>query len=163
MPTDHNALNDAILEAANRLGARSGPAVADAIIARVFPSTLKASKGEGAEHILRNGLIAHVARVLKASTPQVAQKDFAALETSFGEYIKPLKSQSYFVPSRSEYVSVPDLIARPEQIKEAAAALRQHGEDCIAEAVRLDRLFEAVTGTEPAPANDADPAKGRAA
>lgn len=164
MPTDHAPLNEAIVEAANALGVRSGPAVADAIIAQVFPKTLKSAQGEGAEHILRNGLIAHVARVLKGSTSQAVQSDFAALDATFGEYIKPLKSQSYFVPSREEYVSVPDMIARPAEIKEAADALRKHGLDCIVEAERLDRLHEAVTGSAPVASNDdaARPEQGAA-
>lgn len=155
MPTDHNPLNDAIIEAANALGARSGPAVADAIIAQVFPKTLKSAKGESAEHILRNGLIAHVARVLKGTASQAVQNDFAALEATFGEYIKPLKNRSYFVPSREEYVALGDMIARPHEIKEAATSLRKHGRDCIDEADRLELLFEAVTGATPQPSNDA--------
>lgn len=162
MPTDPNPLNDAIVEAANRLGVRSGPAVADAIIARVFPDTVRAAKGEGAETILRNGLIAHVARVLKGSAPGVSQSDFSALEATFGEYIKPLKNQSYFVPSRQEYVGIGSLIASPDELKEAEAALRAHGNDCIAEADRLALLHEAVTGATPSPSND-DDASDRAA
>lgn len=162
MPIDHSPLNDAIMEAANALGVRSGPAVADAIIAQVFPQTLKSAKGEGAEHILRNGLIAHVARVLKGTTPQAEQNDFAAVEASFGEYIKPLKNRSYFVPSREEYVALGDMISRPHEIKEAAASLRKHGRDCIDEADRLELLFEAVTGSTPEASNDT-PAQGAAA
>lgn len=159
MPTDHSPLNEAIVEAANTIGVRSGPAVADAIIAQVFPKTLRSAQGEGAEHILRNGLIAHVARVLKGSSASSAQSDFAAIDATFGEYIKPLKSQSYFVPSREEYVSISDLIARPAEIKEAADALRRHGQDCIVEAERLDRLHEAVTGNVHTPSNDDEPGR----
>lgn len=157
MPHDTLDLSALILDAANHLGVRSGPSVADHIIGTAFPKTLASAKEEGAEHILRNGLIAHVARVLRGTGGGVGQSDLAEVEASFGAYIKPLKSGSYFVPSREEYVSVADLIATPSEMKEAETALRRHGLDCIAEADRLARLHDAVTGNEPIGANDPTP------
>lgn len=163
MPTDINPVNEAIIEMANTLGIRSGPAIADAIIGNVFPKTLKSAQAEGAEHILRNGLIAHVSRLLKSTASASAQIDLSSVEATFGEYIRPLKSKSYFVPSREEYVVVADLISRPGEIKEAAANLRKHGRDCIDEADRLELLFEAVTGSAPIPSNDDAPASDQGA
>lgn len=122
---------------------KSAPAIADEVISKVFPSTILAAEEEGADAMLRNGVIAKVKRMLSTGG-DAAQMDFGAIAPDFLPIVKQLHRHSHFVPSASEYVHVSDLIAEPELLDEARKFKRQKGEETIAEADILDQLYRAV-------------------
>jgi hypothetical protein len=140
------AVNDAIWEAASRVG-NNAPKVADAILENVFPRTCSAAQDEGAFAILRRGFIGHVSRILKSYPDDDKQRDFASIADEFGPFVKELKSASYYVESAQELVSVAGLIADPDLLDDARKHMRRKGEECLAEAERLDQLYFAVTAT----------------
>ena len=134
-----------VWEAADRIG-RSAPRIVDHILRSVFPNTTDAAETEGAARILRNGCIAEVKRVLHHSRNGTGQSDFGEVDASFLPLIRSLQRPSYFVPERDEEVSVRELIADPAQLDAARRFMRLKGMQCLDEADRLDRLYEAVMG-----------------
>lgn len=127
-----------------RLGSMSPPRIADDIIGRLFPATLSAAEDEGAATMLRKGVIAAVKDVLASPGSHVAQVDFASINAAFAPTVRTLKRPSYFVESRGEYVSVADLIEEPALLNDARSFLRRKGDECLAEADRLDQLYREV-------------------
>lgn len=134
--------HDAVAVAIAKHG-RNAPAIADEVIGKVFPSTILAAEEEGADAMLRNGVIAKVKRMLSTGG-ETGQLDFGTIAPDFLPIIKQLHRHSHFVPSASEYVHVSDLIAEPALLDEARKFKRQKGEETIAEADILDQLYRAV-------------------
>lgn len=133
---------DAVNIAVSKHG-NNAPAIADEVISKVFPSTIAAAEEEGADAMLRNGVIKNVKRLIRNGADR-RQYDFAGIAPDFQPIVKQLHSHSHFVPSASEYVHVSDLIAEPALLDEARKFKRQKGEETIAEADILDQLYRAV-------------------
>lgn len=122
---------------------KNAPAIADEVIGKVFPSTILAAEEEGADAMLRNGVIAKVKRMISVGG-ETGQMDFGGIAPDFLPIVKQLHSHSHFVPSACEYVHVSELIADPSLLDEARKFKRKKGEETIAEAEILDRLYSAV-------------------
>lgn len=134
-----------VWEAADLVG-RNAPRIVDDILKALFPNTVSAAEAEGASRILRIGCIAEVKRVLHRSGNSSAQVDFGEMHESFLPLVRALQRPSYFVPERDEEVPVRELIADPNQLDAARRFMRRKGMECLDEAERLDRLYEAVMG-----------------
>ncbi len=132
-----------VWEAADRVGL-SAPRIVDGILKSIFPNTTDAAETEGAARMLRNGCIAEVKRVLHSPRDSTGQSDFGEVDASFLPLIRQLQRPSYFVPERDEEVFVEELIADPAQLDGARRFMRRKGMECLAEAERLDRLYDAV-------------------
>ena len=155
MPDKHSPEFAAhVWQAAAQLG-RSAPRIVDHILRDVFPETTDAADAEGAATILRTGCISEVKRVLRTRPQDEAQSAFDDIDPSFRPYVAPLQRPSYYVPEREEEVPVPELIAAPHELDAARRFMRRKGMECLAEADRLDVLYEAVIarsdGDEPVP------------
>jgi hypothetical protein len=138
-----------VWDAAARLG-RSAPRIVDNILREAFPGTTAAAQSEGATKILRTGCISEVKRVLRNVPQTEGQMRFDEIDASFRPYVEPLQRPSYYVPEREEEVLVADLIASPDQLDAARNFMRRKGMECLAEAERLDVLYEAVVAHDPA-------------
>lgn len=123
----------------------SAPRIADAIIDKIFPETAAAARREGADKMLRNGVILAIKAVVKGSD-DISQIDFSELSAEFGPIVKKLGSKSYYVETLQEYVSVRRLTEDAELLDDARKHIRRKGEECLAEADRLDELYLAVVG-----------------
>lgn len=134
-----------VWEAADQVG-RSAPRIVDHILRAVFPKTTTAAEAEGASGMLRTGCIAEVKRVLHSVRDGAGQSDFGEIDASFQSFVRRLRRPSYFVPERDEEVPVRELIADPAQLDAARRFMRLKGMECLDEADRLDRLYEAVMG-----------------
>ena len=134
-----------VWEAADQVG-RSAPRIVDHILRAVFPKTTTAAEAEGASGMLRTGCIAEVKRVLHSVRNGAGQSDFGEIDATFQSFVRRLQRPSYFVPERDEEVSVRELIADPAQLDAARRFMRLKGMQCLDEADRLDRLYEAVMG-----------------
>lgn len=132
-----------VWQSAARLG-RSAPRIVDDILCEVFPETTMAAESEGAARILRTGCISEVKRVLRTPPLDDAQARFDQIDASFRPFVAPLQRPSYFVPERDEEVPVAELIAAPDELEAARRFMRRKGMECLAEADRLDLLYEAV-------------------
>lgn len=123
----------------------NAPRIVDHILAELFPATHRAAEDEGALTILRNGCIAEAKRVLRTEPSDGSQFDFSEISPVFQPLVKRLHRRSYFVASQEEEVPIARLIEAPNLLDEARQFLRRKGEECIAEAERLDELYAAVT------------------
>jgi hypothetical protein len=133
-----------VLEFSLEVG-NNAPRIADRIISEVFPRTNDAAEEEGADTMLRNGVIAYLTKYLKRHDEHPeAQASFADIDESFQPIVKRLQSQSHYVPNLQQHIPVAMLIANPEWLDEARAYKRQKGEETLAEAAVLDELYEAV-------------------
>lgn len=119
-------------------------AVADAVIRGAFPETTAAAEVEGADSMLRNGVIAFLAQHFKhapRSTPAQLELDIPAPLTPI---VAKLKAAAHYVESVGQYVPVPVLIANPHWLDDARKYKRRKGEETLAEAAVLDELYDAV-------------------
>lgn len=123
---------------------RVAPAVANKIIRSAFPRTVAEAEIEGADKMLRVGVIEAVKNILKHTDADDAI-DFATIDPSFGRIIKKLKSKTYLVESLGEYVPIKRLIGDHELLDDARKHMRRKGEENLAEAKILDELYEAIT------------------
>jgi hypothetical protein len=133
-----------VWSAAAKVG-NNAPAITDKIMKRAFPQTCAEARIEGADKMLRVGVIADVKRILKHGSIDETQIDFSELAPAFATIAQKLKSKTYFVESADEYVDVPSLIAEPALLNDARKFMRRKGEECLAEAKILDELYAAVT------------------
>jgi hypothetical protein len=140
---------DAVNLAIARHG-KNAPAIANEVINAAFPETAIAAEAEGADAMLRDGVIAKVKKILtkEAENDQV---DFAEIAADFLPIVKRLHGHSHYVPSVGEYVHVGMLIAEPHLLDEARRFKRQKGIETIAEADVLDALYFAVTESNHTP------------
>lgn len=134
-----------VWEAAARVGYNAS-AITDSVLSPAFPETVRAAGQEGAFGMLRDGVMVSVRKVLK-SCPDDCQIDFGQIAPQFRAIVKKigLKNVRYFVESVNEHVGVADLITTPALLDNARKYMRRKGEECIAEADRLDELYFAVT------------------
>jgi hypothetical protein len=132
-----------------RLG-NNATRIADDMIARAFPRTVEEAALEGADKMLRSGVISEVKRILTKNIDDDETIDMATIDPTFGEIVTKLKKGKYFVEEAhgepvNEYVSVADLINDPGMLDSARKLMRRKGEECLAEAKVLDELYAAVT------------------
>jgi hypothetical protein len=120
--------------------------IADRIMSEALPSTAEAAEREGADKMLRVGVIEILKSYLKKdhSLGDVQQHDFADIDPAFSAIIKKLQNPSHYVPSLEQYVHVSVLIVQPALLDEARKFKRQKGEETLAEAKFLDELYSAV-------------------
>lgn len=123
---------------------RNAPKIADFILRATFPRTCEEAEHEGADKMLRTGVITEIKRILRLADDDVGQTDFAEISPQFRPIVSKLKSKSYFVESLNEYVPVPRLIAEPDLLTDAQQFMRRKGMECLAEARTLEELREAV-------------------
>ena len=133
----------AMLEVGN-----SAPRIADRVIAEAFPNTADAAEREGADKMLRDGVIEFIAKYLKrnANAPLEHQGDFAEVNEQFRDIVGRLHSGSHYVPTLQQHMPTAYLIENPRFLDEARKFKRRKGEETLAEAAVLDELYEAVTG-----------------
>lgn len=124
---------------------RTAPKIVDHILAELFPVTCRAAEDEGALPMLRKGCIVEAKRVLRSAPPDEAQGDFEDIDEAFKPLVRVLHRPAYHVESLGEEVTVARLIAEPVLLDDARRFMRRKGEECIAEAERLDELFQAVS------------------
>ena len=132
-----------VREAAAEVG-NNAPRIADKIIETTFPKTCAEARYEGAEKMLRIGVIHEVKKMLRHGVDDGGQKDFSEITEQFREAASDLKSKTYFVESIDEYVSVANLIKTPEYLNEARIHMKKKGDECLDEAKRLDTLYHLV-------------------
>lgn len=158
----HDLVNDARARVGN-----SPPRIADDIIAIAFPRTVEEAEREGADKMLRRGVIGAVAEAVRRPRQDDDTRDMAEIEESYRPIVTRLHSHAYYVPSMHEQVDIADLISTPEFLDEARKFLRQKGMECrdqmrarligdgvrpmlyvfsLDEARTLDDLYLAVTG-----------------
>ncbi len=137
-------LTEKVWIAAAKVG-RNAARIADDIIGEVFPRTMAEAEIEGADRIVRVGLIFAVKRILRNTAPTDGQRDFSEIAPQFRSHVAELKSAAYFVEKIGEHVSVGRLIAEPSLLDDARKFMRRKSEECRDEAERLDALYRAVT------------------
>ncbi|WP_295810311.1 hypothetical protein [uncultured Nitratireductor sp.] len=140
----HEAVNAAIGEVG-----KSAAKIADRVIADAFPETADAAEREGADKMLRQGVIAKITSMLTKGGGDPDQTDFCEIADDFMPIVERLHSHSHYVPlpDVQEYVHVSILIQNPEWLDAARKFKRQKGEETLAEAKVLDELYEAVSRT----------------
>lgn len=138
----YQAVHSAMMEVGN-----NAPRIADRVIHEAFPDTAEAAEREGADKMLRDGIIIFVAKYLKRNTnvPTDGQLDFAGISDEFRDIVKKLSSSSHYVPMLQQHMPVGFLIANPDHLDEARQFKREKGLETLAEADVLDELYEAVT------------------
>lgn len=141
----NNAFVSAVWNAARSYGL-SAPRITDAILRDLFPQTAKAALEEGADLMLRRGVIIAVKVVLRTSAGHPEQVDMASVHASFAPIVERLNRRSFHVPSLEVEVQVSELILNPDWLNEARVFMRQKGEETIAQADVLDELYRAVIG-----------------
>lgn len=121
--------------------------IADRVINEAFPDTAKSAEREGADRMLRVGVIAKITSMLtKGGGASPSQQDFSEISDEFMPIVDRLHSHSHYVPlpDIQEYVHVSLLIENPEWLDAARKFKRQKAEETAAEADVLDELFHAV-------------------
>lgn len=137
----YRSVHTAIAEVGN-----SATKVADRVIREAFPDTAEAAEREGADRMLRNGVVAHIAGYLKRQdgNPVADQIDFDEIAPDFRGIVSRLSNPTHYVPSLEEYVPVRLLIANPCHLDEARKFKRQKGFETLGEADVLDELYDAI-------------------
>ncbi len=132
----------AMLEVGN-----SAPRIADRVIAAAFPDTSEAAEREGADKMLRDGVVSFLSNYLKrhSNGPALTQQDFADISDEFESIVRKLSKPSHYVPSLEQHMPVGYLVANPEHLDEARKYKRAKGLETLAEADVLDELYDAVT------------------
>jgi hypothetical protein len=136
----YDAINAAIAEVG-----KNAAKIADRVIGEAFPDTAQAADREGADRMLRLGVIARVSAILKGGS-DIDQRDFVEIAPDFMHIVDRLHNHSHYVPldDVQEYVHIGTLIANPEWLDAARKFKRQKGEETLAEADVLDELYHAV-------------------
>jgi hypothetical protein len=147
LETHYRDFTVCVWNVARRIGLKP-PAVADEVITDLFPNTRREAVDEGADKMLRNGVIAAVKRVLKQDDSGSEQLDLSNVDESFRPIVAKLGSHSYHVEALEERVPIATLIANPDLLDDARKFMRRKGEECLAEAERLDQLYNAVMATQ---------------
>lgn len=135
---------DAVNIAVARHG-KNAPAIARDVIDKAFPDTAESAEREGADAMLRVGVIAKVKQVLTQQSEDT-QSDFCVIDDGFLPIVRKLSSHSHYVPSAEGYIHVGVLINNQSLFEEARQFKRQKGQETLAEADVLDELYEAVFG-----------------
>lgn len=139
----YQSVHEAMMDVGN-----NAPRIADRVIADAFPMTSEAAEREGADKMLRDGVISFLGKYLKrnSNAPLWEQCDFAEISPEFQDIVGKLQSQSHYVPSLQQHMPIGVLISDPDLLDEARKFKRQKGDETLAEADVLDELYEAITG-----------------
>lgn len=131
--------------AAAKVG-NNAPRIADKIIKQAFPQTYSEAQIEGADRMLRTGVIESIKPLLRsAAATDHGTIDFSEINNSFVPIVRKLTSATYYVESINQYVGVQTLIDDPALLDDARRHMRRKGEECIGQANVLDELYAAVT------------------
>lgn len=124
----------------------SAPKITNEIIGAAFPETFSASELEGCDRMFRDGVKNHVAKYIRKPGQDERQRSFNDIAEEFMPLVEVLGSVAYFVPSQTggEYIGIPDLCHDREALDAARKFMRMKGEETLAEADRLDQLFNAI-------------------
>lgn len=152
MLNDRLARFHELVESARSRVGDSPPRITDEIMAVAFPRTSEEAWREGADKMLRRGVIGAVSEAIRRPARDARQRDMAEVEETFGatvaETMRRLHSDAYYVPSRGEQVAVLEMVEQPELLNEARTFMRQKGLECLEEARTLDDLYAAVATTD---------------
>lgn len=138
----YQTVHAAMMEVGN-----SAPRIADRVMAEAFPDTSEAARREGADRMLRDGVIAFITNYLKrnANAPlMLAQIDMSEISEDYRPIVAKLHGTSHYVPALQQHMPVKFLIAHPAHLDEARKYKRLKGDETIAEAEVLDELYAAV-------------------
>jgi hypothetical protein len=137
---------DAVNSAIGEVG-KNAAKIADRVIKDAFPETAESAEREGADKMLRVGVISKVTAMLTKGSAEHEQGDFAEISEQFMPIVDRLHSHSHYVPlpDIQEYIHISVLIQNPEWLDAARKFKRQKGEETLAEADVLDELYQAVT------------------
>jgi hypothetical protein len=135
--------NDLVSRARAEIG-MNAPAIADRVIGAAFPETVDAAEREGADKMLRQGVIAQIKNIFKAKHGDPAQGDFMHICDEFRPIVSRLQSDTQYVPELAEFIEVAALIDNPEWLDSARKFKHLKADETKAEAKILDELYEAV-------------------
>lgn len=138
-----NVFHEAVWVSAAKHGKRPA-VVAGEIIGALFPKTVSEADTEGAAAYLRDGVTRAVKSVFSKKQADEGQADFASIDPAFSMQVQNLKRWSYYVESLDEFIDIPDLIKNANLLDEARKYLRRKGEETLAEAAQLDKLYAAI-------------------
>jgi len=134
---------EAVWIAAGEVG-KNAPKIADEVLRAIFPRTSTEAEKEGADRMLRRGVIEAIKKILSAVEAD-DQGDFGEIDPSFASIVRRLHKGAYYVEGDvEEYIPVGQLIKNPEWLDSARKLMRRKGEECLAEAEVLDELYEVV-------------------
>lgn len=132
-------------EARAKFGA-DAPKITSDIIAAAFPETVASAEVEGCDKMLHEGVKRAVSKYIRKPGRDTRNRTFNDIDPEFLPLVEDLGSVAYYVPHATggEYVSVPDLCYDKGKLNAARKFMRVKGEETLAEANKLDALFEAV-------------------
>lgn len=136
-----------VLDAAALVGNNSRR-VTDHIMRDTFPNTVAEAEMEGADKMLRSGVIEAVEKILKKQRTPAEQMGFNSIAPALMPIVDTLKSSKYRVEALDELVPIHVLIQNPELLDDARKHMRRKGMECLDEAKSLDELYAAVTASE---------------
>lgn len=125
----------------------NAPKITNDIIGAAFPETVAASETEGCDKMFRAGVKDAVSKYIRKPSADVRQRSFDDINPAFLPLVERLGSVAYYVPAEvgvGEYVGIPDLCFDASKLDAARKFMRMKGEETLAEADRLDDLFEAI-------------------
>lgn len=149
-----NMLNDAVWLAVAKLGTMNTARVVDNIIEDVLPETVSASRHEGVYSMLRTGVMAHVRKILGSKVEEDGAPSLFDVDPHLAPYVSALKRGAYYVESLDEFVSLARLIKEITLLDEASKYMRRKGEETLAEADALDKLYRAASAANDNVATD---------
>jgi hypothetical protein len=112
----------------------------------MFPKTLAAAETEGGDKMFRAGVIGEIKRIVreKDGGDDEQQGHFGEIDESFRPLVEALGKSSYYVEQIGVHLTVSELIDDPDLLDDARRYMRRKGDECHAEANRLDALYRAV-------------------
>lgn len=126
----------------------NAPKITDDILRKAFPDTVAASENEGCDKMLRVGVKSAVQQYIRKPLKDTRQRTLNDIDPDFLPVVEQLGSLAYFVPADDggEYVGVPDLCHDRASLDAARKFMRIKGNETLAEADRLDQLYNAIFG-----------------
>lgn len=129
-------------------------AVTDAVIVEAFPETISAAIDEGADSMLRNGVIDFLSSHFK----RVPAHHPFQLSLDIPESVRPivakLKGEAHYVKKLGRYVPNAILISNRSWLNDARNYKRAKGNEVLAEAQLLDEIYVALYRGKDAPNHD---------
>lgn len=138
-----NEFHAAVWVSAAKHGMKPSHVAAD-IMEELYPQTLSAAGDEGALAYLRDGINKAVKQVFSAKPKDENQDSLFDIDASLMPHVENLKRFSFYVEAIDEFLTVTDLIKNVRWLDDARKHLRRKGEETLAEASRLDKLYAAV-------------------
>jgi hypothetical protein len=139
-----NVLNDAVWAAVAKLDTMNTAKIVDHIIEEAAPGTVAAARHEGFFPMLRSGVMAHVRKILGTKIDEDGAPSLFDIHPDLAPYASALKRGAYYVESLDEFVSLAALIENVRLLDDARKYMRRKGEETLAEANALDKLYYAA-------------------